>query len=96
MKKTSWDKSNDDKSNKLKDFPDTAQSRPERFASQPMIEDYHALAEYVGTAAPDTLHSALWPQRIQVVQRLRQMAEKPEKQAHRAAYRALRLLVQQD
>lgn len=87
------DEGNDDKGNKMKDFSDTAHSRPERFVSQPTLQDYQVMAEHVSTAAPDTLHSALWPQRVRVAQSLRQMAEKPEQEAHRAAYHALRLLV---
>jgi hypothetical protein len=63
------------------------------FVQHPKDADFLALAQHVTTATQETLHSALWPQRAQVVQRLQQMSESPDREAHRAAYQALRLLI---
>ena len=73
--------------------PSTHQPSPPSFVSRPAPQDYHALAQYVAAAPQETLHSGLWPRRNQVAQRLRQMGEQPERDAHLAAYQALRLLV---
>ena len=77
----------------MEDFSCSHQFNRPDFASQPTLQDYHTLAQHVTAASQDTLHSALWPQRTLVAERLWQMGEQPEKEAHRAAYQVLRLLV---
>lgn len=69
------------------------QARTPYFVSRPTLQDYQALAQHISAAPPETLHSALRPKRAEVAQRLRQMGEQPEQEAHQAAYQALRLLV---
>lgn len=63
------------------------------FAQLPKVEDYCSLADHVVTVSCDRLHSALWPRRGEVADRLRRMGEEPGREAHRAAYHALRLML---
>ena len=76
-----------------KDFSGSHQSSRPTFVLRPTSQDYQVLAQHVSAAPPETLHSALQPKRAEVAQRLRQMGERPEQEAHQAAYQALRLLV---
>ena len=64
-----------------------------RFAKQPTARDFEALAERLADAQESALHPALWPTRVQVAQRLRQMAQQPEREANQSVYQALRLFV---
>ena len=68
------------------------------FVQHPCGRDFYRLAQYIAAAPQEALHPALWPQRVQVAQRLRQIEEavgekEAEREEHRAAYHALRLLV---
>ena len=68
------------------------------FVLHPCSRDFYPLAQHNTAAPQETLHPALWPQRVQVAQRLRQIGEaigekEAEREEHQAAYHALRLLV---
>ena len=68
------------------------------FVLHPCGRDFYRLAQHITTAPPEMLHTALWLQRAQVAQRLRQIGEavgeeEAEREEHQAAYHALRLLV---
>ena len=63
------------------------------FAAHPEVEDYRSLATHVVTVPREHLHSALWPRRDEVARQLRRMGQEPEREAHRAAYHALRLML---
>lgn len=64
-----------------------------RFAPVPFAQDYLGLAGHIMQGRRTRMHSSLWPQRSQVAERLRRMGQDPGRQAHQAAYHALRLLV---
>ena len=68
------------------------------FVLHPCGRDFYRLAQHIAAAPPGMLHPALWSQRIQVAQRLRQIGDavgekEAEREEHRAAYHALRLLI---
>ena len=72
------------------------------FVLHPCGKDFYRLAQHIAAASPEMLHPALWPQRDQVAQRLRQIGEaireavgekEAEREEHQAAYHALRLLI---
>ena len=68
------------------------------FVLHPCGRDFYRLAQHIAAARQEALHPALWPQRIRVAQRLRQIGEavgeeEAEREEHQAAYHALRLLV---
>lgn len=68
------------------------------FVLYPCGRDFYRLAQHIAAAPQEALHPALWPQRTQVAQRLRQMGEavgeeEAEREEHQAAYHALRLLI---
>lgn len=63
------------------------------FVRCPLGDDFFSLAVHIAAAPQERLHSSLWPRRAQVAERLRRMGEEPGREANRAAYHALRLLV---
>lgn len=73
-------------------MPD-ANDRTYRFVPVPFAQDYLALAGHIMQAVCARMHSSLWPQRAEVAERLRRMGQDPGRQAHQAAYHALRLLI---
>lgn len=62
------------------------------FASHPSAEDYRQLAEKLCLAEYTQVHPALWPRRETVADRLRTMADDPQREQNVSAYHALRLL----
>lgn len=64
-----------------------------RFANQPTSQDFQNLATYLEEAQQGTLHQSLWETRTQVIDRLRAMAQQPQRDEHQSAYHALRLFV---
>jgi hypothetical protein len=64
-----------------------------QFVPQPNEDDYRSIAEHLLVIPQPRLHSSLWPRRAEVADRLRQMGREPCREAHRAAYEALRLLI---
>ena len=63
------------------------------FVQNPHGDDFFSLAVHIAAAPQERLHSSLWPRRVQVADRLRLMGREPGREAHCAAYHALRLLV---
>lgn len=63
------------------------------FAKQPTADDYRNLANHLHEAEKDAVHPSLWEMRTQVVDRLQQMAQQPEREANRGVYHGLRLFV---
>lgn len=68
------------------------------FVLRPCGRDFYRLAQHIAAAPPERLHAALWPQRGQVAQHLRQIGEEigekeAESEEHQSAYHALRLLI---
>jgi len=64
-----------------------------RFAKQPTAEDFQNLANHLTEVSNDAVHPSLWETRLNVVERLRQMAQHPEQEANRSVYHGLRLFV---
>jgi hypothetical protein len=64
-----------------------------QFVSEPKDDDYRLIAEHLLQAPQHRLHSALWPRRAEIADRLRGMRQEPGREAHRAVYHALRLLI---
>jgi hypothetical protein len=64
-----------------------------QFVPQPKEDDYQLIAEHLVTAPQHQIHSSLWSRRAEVADRLQEMGQEPGREAHRAAYVALRLLV---
>ncbi len=63
------------------------------FVQQPKPEDFRSLAAHLVAVPQPQMHSSLWPRRAQVADRLCLMGQEPGREAHRAAYHALRVLV---
>ena len=63
------------------------------FAKQPTATDYQSLASHLAQVRSEALHPALWETRQQVIDRLRQMAQQPEREANQSVYHGLRLFV---
>ncbi len=64
-----------------------------RFAKQPTADDYQNLATHLEEGKKDAVHPSLWEMRAQVVERLRAMAQQPDREANRSVYHGLRLFV---
>lgn len=63
------------------------------FVQQPQQDDFFSLAAHLVAVPRGQVHSSLWSRRVQVADRLRLMGREPGREAHRAAYHALQLLV---
>ena len=63
------------------------------FASLPSAENYQQLAEQLCLAKHTQVHPALWQRRETVADRLRAMADDPQREQNVSAYHALRLLL---